>query len=154
MKGISLVKLNIHTFTGELSKEISPYHIFIYGNNIYMRNMKCFLHKSFFSLQRIRSYSILENSQRRQKNVVHKTLNNYQTQDQWHIPLFSNFNMLHSGKQKPKFISYKICSLATRRTKPPFQWVMEALYLCEKQPGHEAEHSPLFCPKAKRVLSF
>jgi len=31
---------------------------------------------------------------------------------------------------------------------------MEALYLCEKQPEHEAEQSPLFCAKAKRVLSF
>lgn len=61
MKGVPLIKLNIHTLTGELSKEILQYHIFIYGNNMYMRYMKCFLHKSLFSLQRIRSYSVLEN---------------------------------------------------------------------------------------------
>jgi citrate lyase synthetase len=80
MKDIPLIKLNIHTFTGELSKEIPQYHVFIYGNNMYMRNMKCFLHKSLFSQQRIRSYSILlENNQRRLKNLVYKTLNNYQT---------------------------------------------------------------------------
>jgi len=83
MKDIPFIKLNIlvPSFIGELSKEISQYHIFIYGNNMYMRNMKYFLHKSLFSLQRVRSYSILENSQRRLKNVVQKTLNNYQTYD-------------------------------------------------------------------------
>jgi hypothetical protein len=36
----------------------------------------------------------------------------------------------------------------------PFKWVMEALSLCEKQSGHEAKHSPLFCAKAKRMLSY
>jgi len=61
MKGVPLIKINIHTFTGELSKEMLQYHVFIYGNNMYMRNIKYFLHKSLFSLQRIRFYSILEN---------------------------------------------------------------------------------------------
>jgi hypothetical protein len=47
------------------------------------------------------------------------------------------------------FLLITVSKLALGPTQPPIQWVLEALSLGVKQPGHEADHSPLLVPRSR-----
>jgi len=44
--------------------------------------------------------------------------------------------------------------LAVGPTQPPVQWLLVAFSLVEKQPGHEADHSPLSSVKVMNAWSY
>jgi hypothetical protein len=49
------------------------------------------------------------------------------------------------------FLFIIACGLALGPTQPPVQWVLGALSWGVKQPGHEADHSPLSSAKVKNA---
>jgi hypothetical protein len=46
-----------------------------------------------------------------------------------------------------------VSRLVLESTKPPIQWVPEVLSQGVKQPGHEADHSPLSSAEVKNIWS-